>query len=490
MLNFFRTMIRELTSFGFAVTVISILFGASVAGWVLTEVIPLDFIARKELYAERWGEGTTRLMELLKLYDPFHSLWYRAVLALFFIVLLLCLCARWKRFVMRSFRIEPPGGMGDLSTKGPRFDVEWNEIVIGEHTRDPLSVLEKRYGRRLQIDGELIGRLYERVRALLTRKGYHVVSAGGDEGMFFAAVAGRWRFLGSLLFHTGILVIAAGGMIGSFWGSAEFVTGKPGDVLPIGGSPYSLLIEDFRIIMTSRMEVKDYVTRASVFNQSGDTLLAAEFEVNRPLTFEGYRIYQSQYFVDETEFKWARIEVVVKEDFRKILVTLKPGDDVAVEGTGLSIKPKRFFPDFRIDAQGPFSASASMSNPALEVEVASETELRRGWLFLYNPRFNTKFTVPVLLSLIEIEPVFHTGLQVSTNPGATTLQSGIAVATIGLLLLYLVHYRLIRGLVGKERLVISGAGYKWKVSFTEELEELEVLFTRELRDILGGDSTK
>jgi cytochrome c biogenesis protein len=487
--NSFEKAIQKLTSFGFAVAVLSILFGASVAGWILTETIPFDFAARKDLYADRWGAATARAVELFRLYDPFHSIWYRSVLALFFFVLLICLCARWRRFIVRSVRINPPSGMGDVGGKGPRCDISWSEIAAGDEPRDPLTVLGKRYGKDLEIDGELRTRLFMGVKALLSKRGYHVVSADAQEGNFFTAVAGRWRFVGSFIFHTGILVIVVGGMIGSFWGSTAFVSGRPGDTVPIGGSPYSLRIEDFQIIMAGRMEIKDYVTRVSILDRDGDTLTSAEFEVNRPLTFKGYRIYQSSYFIDENEFKWARIEVIEKETMRTMLVTLERGDEVDIEGTGLSIRPRRFFPDFRMDARGPFSASATMSNPALEVEIAGETEVQRGWLFLHNPRFNSRFTLPVLLRLVDIEPVFHTGLQVSTNPGSTTLLCGIAAATIGLCLIYLVQYRLIRGLVGRERFIIAAAGYTWKVSFAEEFDRMCSALKDELHGIIGGERT-
>ncbi len=487
MLNFLRRAFKELTSLGFAVAVISVLLGASVAGWILTGIIPLDFAERRELYAERWGESAARVVELLMLYDPVHSIWYRCVLALFFSALLLCLCARWRRFVARSVHINPPVGMGDLPVEGPRYDIDWNEIALHDGVRDPLTILEKRYGKNLEADRRLQTRLFARVKAVLSQRGYHVVSADMKEGKFFTAVSGRWRFLGSLLFHAGILMIVVGGMIGSFWGSTELVSGKPGDTVPIGASPYSLLIEDFQIIMTSRMEIKDYVTRASILDQNGDTLARGEFEVNRPLTFKGYRIYQHSYHVDEKEFKWARIEVIDKETLRKILVTLETGDEVALDGTNLSIRPKRFSPDFGIDARGAFSARAGMSDPALEVEVTSETEFQRGWLFLYNPQFNSKFTIPVHLNLIEIEPVFYTGLRVSTNPGSPVLLGGMAVAAIGLCMLTLLRYRLIRGLVGKERLVIAAAEYRWKVSFSEEFDRMKTALMSELRGILAGD---
>ena len=87
-------MKRAIISFRFAVTVIAILFGASALGWILTELIPPDVPYQTEMYRERWGDTWLWLITHLGLHDPFHTFWYRAVLALFLLVLVTCLVSR------------------------------------------------------------------------------------------------------------------------------------------------------------------------------------------------------------------------------------------------------------------------------------------------------------------------------------------------------------------------------------------------------------
>jgi hypothetical protein len=94
--------------------------------------------------------------------------------------------------------------------------------------------------------------------------------------------------------------------------------------------------------------------------------------------------------------------------------------------------------------------------------------------------------MPLTFNLADIEPVFHTGLQISTNPGSMTLLAGIAAATLGLIMLYLVHYRRISGAVKEDGLVIAATVYHWKVSYREEFDMLIGATTDRIARTLGG----
>jgi cytochrome c biogenesis protein len=448
---------EHLISYRFAVVVISILLAASGAGWILTELIPPDFPERVQVYRERWGDAAVRFIDSADLYDPFHSVWYRAVLALFLVVLATCLLTRWKQFLRRSLRItvpdrlEPlekrkvhaeivlPGGAGGADESGPGRESATSEIPLMEQTK-----------------------------RVLRRRGYAVRVERREGACFFAAVAGRWRFLGNFLFHLGILVITVGAVIGSFWGGSGFVYGTAGDKLPLPGSADSVIVRDFRILTTEREEIRDYISTIAIVNGEGDTLMTGEIEVNHPLRYGGLNIYQSSYFVAENEF----VSAVVTLSRGGERIDLKRGGSVALAGRGLTIEPGRFIPDFRMGPDGPYSASPSMLNPALEMKIKGMGRVERGWLFLNHPRFNSKFDFPVEPILVEVRPLYYTGLQVSRNPGEHVLMAGILIGTVGLVLLYVFDHRVIGGMLGGERLVIAGLEYRWKVGFGEEFDSI------------------
>jgi len=460
---------EHLISYRFAVVVISILLAASAAGWILTELIPPDFPLRIQLYRERWGDTAAGLIDSAELYDPFHSVWYRAVLALFLVILFTCLVTRWRQFLQRSLEITVPDRVEQLAKRKIQAEIG---LPRGVDRRDGTGS-----GQHVSPPDDGSAALMEETKRFFGRRGYAVRAEQREGAYFFAAVAGRWRFLGNFLFHLGILVITAGAVIGSFWGESGFVYGTAGDMLPLPGGVDSVQVEDFRILMTDSGEIRDYISTVAIVNGEGDRVLTGEIEVNHPLRYEGLNIYQSSYYAAENEFESAVVSLSPGGEG----ITLIRGESTALFERGLSIEPGRFIPDFRMGPDGPYSASPSLQNPALEIEVRGMGRAERGWLFLDHPRFNSKFDLPVSPVLVEIEPLYYTGLQVSYNPGEHVLLTGIIFGTVGLILLSLFNHRVIGGMLQGDRLLVAGLEYRWKVGFGEEFGSLST----ELKKIFG-----
>ena len=155
-------------------------------------------------------------------------------------------------------------------------------------------------------------------------------------------------------------------------------------------------------------------------------------------------------------------------------IALERGKNVTLPELGLSIEAGRFIPDFRMGPEGPYSASPSLQNPALEIEVGGMGRAEKGWLFLNHPRFNSKFDLPVNPMLVEIEPIYYTGMQVSYNPGENVLLAGFLFGTVGLILLYLFNHRVIGGMLRGDRLIVAGLEYRWKVGFGNEFDSMSL----------------
>jgi cytochrome c biogenesis protein len=468
-------MRENLISYRFAVTVISILLGASAAGWIMTELVPPDFTEREVYYGEQWGDTATRIVRVLRCYDPFHSIWYRTILALFFIVLTLCMVTRWRRFVLRSFRVRIPEGAETLMRRPVRAEIVWSSLIGSDK-----GVPEMKGGL---LDASAMDALFAEAVRYLRSRGYSVHKRREEGGTIFAAAAGRWRFLGSFLFHLGILVVTVGGVAGSFWGGTEFVYGKAGDKLQLPWSGDSLLVEDFRILMTENNEIRDYISSVIIFDVAGDTIAAGDIEVNHPLRHAASNIYQSSYHVVENEFDSALVNFEYTGAGRET-VALRYGEVAALGSAQLSVRPLRFLPDFRMGPSGPYSASMTLGNPALEIEVRDSERYERGWLFLNYPRFNSKFGFQIRPRLVSIAPFIFTGLQVSHNPGEHIFMAGIILATAGLALLYLFNHRALGGVIDGRRLLIAGMEFRWKLSFEEEFERMGEALRERFHELL------
>lgn len=471
----------------FAVFVISLLFAATAAGWLLTELFPRDFSRNIETYRGSWGGAAVAVSRWLRLDDPFHSIWYTALLVLFFLTLLLCIATGWKSFVKKALFIEPPAGMDELPSGGDGAEILWIDPLGSTPPRkDPTTHFAGKLKTAGAADEKARGLIYEAVLGILRKKGYSV--ARGDDGgtILFTAAAGRWRYLGNLLFHAGLLALTAGGMLGSIAGSSEFLYGRRGDLLPLHGGDYSIRVDDFRIIKAAGGQVGDYISTLSVVDKAGAAVRTAAIEVNKPLKFGGFNIYQSAYYVDE-EMEWAALRYESAEG-APVRFTLRRGPGAEIEGTGYRAAAGRFFPDFRMGRGGPFSASPQMANPALEVRLFSAADTLSGYLFLLHPKFNTAFGGEGSLFLEDLEPVYYTGLEISSNPGAALMLWGMGISSAGLLLLYAFIYKKLKGHISGDRMAIRSAQGRLGARMSGEMASIEKEIRAAAAAILGGRS--
>ena len=465
----------SLISNRFAVIVIAILFGASLVGWIASEIVPFDFPARADSFREAWGKTAVAFITAMRLYDPFHSFWYRIVLAIFLAVLLLCIVSRRRQLSLRSWRPALPASSGDLGAKRLSIEHSWRSLAAGgPGAKDPVAHYAERFGRAEPVDaGELRG-FFARIAALFRKRGYRVDYRESEAGIAFAASTGRLRSPGTMLFHAGILIITIGGIVGSYAGWREMVLVKEGTAVPFPRrSDLTLRVDDFEIVLTERREIRSFVSTVAVTDERGNAIGFGRVEVNHPMNVAGCRIYQSEYTIDESEFSWARVEFALRGTFRRGSLDLAAGAPPATVDSALTVRALRYLPDFRMGSEGAFSASSHPANPAIEVEIARGEETERGWLFLYHREFNRRFDAPVDFALTYCEPVYYTGLEVSANPGAGVLIAGFVAASLGLLFMYGCTPRVVRGFARPDGIVVAAGEHRWKASFAREFAEID-----------------
>ena len=130
-----------------------------------------------------------------------------------------------------------------------------------------------------------------------------------------AAGPGRTRALGSLLTHAGLLLILAGGAVRATWGekgmlalregeAAEAFQGPRGEVR----LPFAVRLVDFDVQWHEPDgPVKDYRSTLQILKR-GAVAVEKTIEVNAPLSFEGYTLYQFGY--DPADPAWTSLQVV------------------------------------------------------------------------------------------------------------------------------------------------------------------------------------
>ncbi|MFO7915519.1 MAG: cytochrome c biogenesis protein ResB [Candidatus Krumholzibacteriales bacterium] len=458
-----------------AAVVIALLLIASTMGWISTEIFPGNVPMQEEFFRDRWGDNGYRAVTFLRLYDPFHSFWYRSVLALFFITLLACILTGWQGYLKKSFTVPEPSEPGKGADKRNRIEISWSSLARSNLDKDDITGhYAREHGTPFRVDEDFLPELYRRAARFLGRKRYALRSSEKDGKILFSARGGRWHYPGSFVFHIGLLVITIGGMIGSFQGKSELVYGKKGDSVPLFGSADSIRIDEFRIVRTEEGAVSDYLTFIRLPGQAGEKGVRKVVEVNHPVSYKGYDIYQSAYYVAEDELSWVRLACRRGDQTEAFNAAM--GDEVKLKKWDWTVRVLEYLPDFRMGPEGAYSEGRRMRNPAVRLEVSGDFGTGRGWAFAGDRAMHSTLDIPAGFSIIYIEPVFYTGLEISRSPHAPVIVAGIGLSVLGLILLFGTRYHLLRGRLDTGGLVITGRDFR-AGGIREGLEE-------RLRDII------
>jgi len=479
---------RVIISNRFAVFSITLFLLASIAGWIFSEIIPQDFLLRPSFYKGEWGDTIFRLVMALKLYAPFHSIWYETVLVFFFITLLLCVITNARK-LLRPYFESPPGPVFRWKGSGKKWnslELSWRYIVeLDNVDKDPFLYFGERFGKKGKLSGERLKDVVDTLSNTFSSLGYRWKSFNYSDSFVFLASKGELRYVGNFALHIAILIIAVGGIIGSFYGWSEVMYGRAGDMIPVGDTGTQIRVEDFNIVLNEDESISDYITDVSVW-KNGDSLGVALIKVNQPLKLDGINVLQHSYHTEEDEYYWARIGYRIRGEFSWKNLLIKPGEKVFLADSAFSFKVIKFLPDLRVYNGKVYTKNGFPYNPAVKVELEHFNGVEYGWIFLRHPEFNKNFKAPISLVLEDVKPVFYTGLQVTSNPGSPLIIGGIFVATVALILLLLFDYRKITGEVSPFGLYIKGAHYRWKESFKKEFENMARKIVDDLHGSLKG----
>ncbi|MBK6765652.1 MAG: cytochrome c biogenesis protein ResB [bacterium] len=394
---------------------------------ILLGVLSLASLFSDELISQEWLNSEPEggldsvwrsLYYLLQMDDPFRSWWYRGLIGVLSLSLFACILERTP-IVWRMW------------SKRPLADTTWateQTVPIILTTAEPVASLRERlshkFGWRLQTEEVWVGE------------------------------SGRLALWGPLLTHLGLLLLALGGLVGSFGDTEVRNGGYAGDTIEVDGMPFQVRIDSFRVefyplqpqqwvlvdgewigrlikkdsegswkierrndsgeveyvsmeeewisndwdLRSAGGNVKQYISSVSVIE--GDEIVdQREISVNTPLRRSGYRLYQSSFDPESPRVR-ASYDVVTLHltDSTGSIVhqtQLGQGDSYQVPGDSIKLTAGRLLPDFKLDSRRKaYSASANFANPALELIASGPTGFEKTmWSFLAMEGHSTRYGI-------------------------------------------------------------------------------------------------
>ena len=339
------------------------------------------------------------------------------------------------------------------------------------------------------------GAMLEKLVCVMRSRGYDVSARGENvEGVF--AIAGRYSFLGETILHVSIILILAGGMIGSVFGFNAYIQGFPGETLSVPTKEYRALearaeqamvkmrsggddrhveisslmremkefkskvwfrvrIDDFKTEFypadprsTSEAGVKNWFTTLTLMEEGRDAA-TKKISVNDPMEYKGISIYQSSYGIDPARYRDFSVAASPRGSSSEVIFNLERiGYEVILPGGGMIVRAVKFEPDFKIDMDSGdvYSSSDNPENPALCISVreagGKSGEASPIWLFKNMPEFSREraraagLTHNFELRNFGAGPSEYTGLKIAYDPGVFLVWAGSFLMVLGLYLAF------------------------------------------------------
>jgi cytochrome c biogenesis protein len=442
-----RAFVKFFSSVKLAIVLFILITLASILG----TLIPQGRSAAE--YATRYG-GLAGLFTALQLTRLYSSAWYLALLLLFALNTIVCTVTRF----------------------GPK----WNKAFGPAAAAEAQALQAARFKARFRLPASL-EQAKERLSGTLRGRGYRLAEAASEAGVTLVARRRRLGRFGSDVVHLGLLVILAGGLTSALAGKRAPVALREGETADVPGAAFSVRLDRFDTEYYPQGGVKDWKSTVTVV-EAGVPVLTRVVEVNRPLTYRGFALYQSSYGRD-----WQRpaieLEVRKRSDASFLrTVSLRVGEKAPLEDVDAShVSVRQFVPDFVIgEGNRVQSRSSEPHNPAALVEAWNgETKIQMGWVFAKYPDFgqgHAEGRSPFVFVLKKYQADSYSVLEAAKDPGAGFIWAGSALVVAGLFLAFYWLPREIRVVLeeaqGKIDIAAAGEAAKGREAFQAEFDRI------------------
>ena len=401
---------------------------------------------RPELYVAKYGQSWWRVFELTGFYDTYHSWWYRLALVLLTANLFVCTVERLGGTVKAAFSRQLYTEQ-ELFTRLPDF-----RRIAG------------------QVPAE---QAYEILTTRLKKSLFGVTGARRDDTFFVAASRGSVARLAAPVIHLGVIVVLIGGFVGAQFGFSTVIDVREGERTDVPHREFELKLEDFQIVFAPSGRIKDFYSTLTVF-EDGEERLTKTIEVNDPLRYAGVGVYQSSYGEFPRAIASGLLSVAMAGSTATVVAPFR--EAVRVPGfPGLSVEILDYAADFRISLpeREVVSATWEPRNPAVKVRVANDgIPVMDDWVFLFHPSMHGEQDTGFGVRFLDYDPHYYSGLQISSNPGLSTIWVGFALISVGLipLLIMLNHERVWSRIAPGEtpgtcEVLIAGSAHRWKTQW-------------------------
>jgi cytochrome c biogenesis protein len=402
-------------------------------------------------YLQAFGEFLYRVFALLGLFDMYHSWWFRTLIVLLVVNIVVCSIDR-----LRSNR-------KILFVRHPRFNLA------------RYRQLKSKSEYKENCDAAQLKSLYPPV---MSRSfGYQRLEET-DTGFALYAERGRWTRFGVYVVHLSVVILLIGGLIGSIFGFDGFVNIPEGETvhaIQLRNNDQKLQLDfgvrcdDFNVDFYDSGAPKEFRSSLTILKQ-GKAVYHKDIIVNDPMRYAGISFFQSSYG------SLAPNEVVLNftSQATGMIYSKRAKIDeplIIPENLGTFVL-KRYTP--RADFRG-----HNIGEAFIGVLTKPDGSAEEVTLPLRFPSFDKMRKGRTFIAIADYVPRYYTGLQVSKDPGVWVVYGGFILMIIGIYITFFMSHQQICVEVarqGKEsRIMVAGTSNKNKLGMQKKVAKLSKL---------------
>ncbi|MBW2630725.1 MAG: cytochrome c biogenesis protein ResB [Deltaproteobacteria bacterium] len=415
------------------------LAATSILGTIIQQGLPM------ERYKVLYGSGVFSVLKFFNIFDMYHSWWFTTLLILLSINIIVCTFKQIPRII----RLISP-------EKKEIDDTIFNSSQIRKtfQSQKKLSDIERQSELLIQ---SLVGNPVKTVK---------------DDVIYFFAEKGKYSRLGMIFVHISILLILAGGLIGTmlgFVGQMNIVEGEKSNTVTLFGGKgteklgVDVRCDDFTVEFYKTGMPKEYKTDLTILDNKRK-IASGTMRVNHPFIYKGLKFCQATYGIAGV----SDLLVGVRNNKTGEETVLKPNimKKISLPGSNASFAIARFVNDH--GGNGPAVLGVLIEPGKAQHDIF--------WIFQNEQNINQQQKSGFVFTLKDFSRLYYTGIQVSKDPGVSLVWIGFCLIMMGFMLsLFFTHKRIwlrISGSQDKYEFSIAASVSKNRKTFEEKLEGL------------------
>lgn len=407
-----------------------------------------------------FSPGMISFIETLGLNNLYHSSWFRMLLMLLCVNLLVCTVDRLPKTIKLIRRQEDQFDSGKLSKYGTSA-----LMVTKVSPREAQPLLQS-----------AVSETFGSLRDL------------GSSGRYCGVIEkGRWSRLVVYGVHASVLLVVLGALLGSivgFKGSMNIPEGEASSEVELTAGahnhftlPFQIKCEKFQVSFYDTGAPKEFKSDLAVID-NGKEMLKQSIVVNDPMTYDGVTFYQASY---GSMLKQAELELKDRTSGKSETINLPLNEVLPIPGTDDQIR----ISDFQDNLMG--------FGPALGIVIGKQGKQPNGsWVLAEKPDFHGNRIQNYQIRVRNLSKINYTGLQVKRDPGVWVVYLGFTLMLLGIgLTFYSSHNKVWACIETDEKnkrtvVAVAGRTSRNPQGFNEKFDELR----GRLNDVLKPEPIK